>query len=307
MFHTLHDHKSTKEEEIKERFRLGGPNELYFGKGNRVIDQYNRRRNILARIKDNDEKFRKTKHKIKLVVYKNGFILNNCPFRDRALPENNDFMESVEKGNIPQEFIRRGIKDLGILLINRKTEIYNSRLYKSLPTSFDYLDISKNKYQNQTYKRDFRKMHPLDAFFQSQKEIRNVKDNLSYSTRTERIPNRLCRASSQETRRAFVPFSGRGILLANAKIDGTLIKDEIKVDHSRPICDVNIMLSSGEFLECKFNYDHTVKDIYNYVRGKSKIKDFILFDTFSSVTYLDFERTVEELKLGETILAQRKK
>ena len=272
-----------------------------------MIDQYNRRRNILARIKDNDEKFRKTKHKIKLVVYKNGFILNNCPFRDRALPENNDFMESVEKGNIPQEFIRRGIKDLGILLINRKTEIYNSRLYKSLPTSFDYLDISQNKYQNQTYKRDFRKMHPLDAFFQSQKEIKNVKDNLSYSTRTERIPNRLCRASSQETRRAFVPFSGRGILLANAKIDGTLIKDEIKVDHSRPICDVNIMLSSGEFLECKFNYDHTVKDIYNYVRGKSKIKDFILFDTFSSATYLDFERTVEELKLGETVLAQRKK
>jgi UBX domain-containing protein 1 len=307
MFHTLYDHKSTKEEEIKERFRLGGPNELYFGKGNRVIDQYNRRRNILARIKDNDEKFRKTKHKIKLVVYKNGFILNNCPFRDRALPENNDFMESVEKGNIPQEFIRRGIKDLGILLINRKTEIYNSRLYKSLPTSFDYLDISQNKNQNQTYKRDFRKMHPLDAFFQSQKEIKNVKDNLSYSTRNERIPNRLCRASSQETRRAFVPFSGRGILLANAKIDGTLIKDEIKVDHSRPICDVNIMLSSGEFLECKFNYDHTVKDIYNYVRGKSKIKDFILFDTFSSVIYLDFERTVEELKLGETILAQRKK
>lgn len=307
MLRTLHEHKSTKEEEIKERFRLGGPNELYFGKGNRVIDQYNRRRNILARIKDNDEKFRKTKHKIKLVVYKNGFILNNCPFRDRALPENNDFMESVEKGNIPQEFIRRGIKDLGILLINRKTEIYNSRLYKSLPTSFDYLDISQNKYQNQTYKRDFRKMHPLDAFFQSQKEIKNVKDNLSYSTRTERIPNRLCRASSQETRRAFVPFSGRGILLANAKIDGTLIKDEIKVDHSRPICDVNIMLSSGEFLECKFNYDHTVKDIYNYVRGKSKIKDFILFDTFSSATYLDFERTVEELKLGETVLAQRKK
>ena len=304
MFHTLHDHKSTKEEEIKERFRLGGPNELYFGKGNRVIDQYNRRRNILARIKDNDEKFRKTKHKIKLVVYKNGFILNNCPFRDRALQENNDFMESVEKGNIPQEFIRKGIKDLGILLINRKTEMFHSRLYQSLPTSFDYLDISQNKYQNQTYKRDFRKMHPLDAFFQSQKDIRNPKDNLSYSSRTERIPNR---SSSQETIRVFVPFSGRGILLANAKIDGTLIKDEIKVDHSRPICGVNIILSSGEFLECKFNSNHTVGDIYNYVRGKSKIKDFILFDTFSSATYLDFERTVEELKLGETVLAQKKK
>ena len=33
-------------------------------------------------------------------------------------------MEEVEKGNIPQEIIQQGITDLGILLINRKTEIY---------------------------------------------------------------------------------------------------------------------------------------------------------------------------------------
>ena len=34
----------------------------------------------------------KTKDKIKLVVYRNGFILNNGPFRDRSLQENNEFL-----------------------------------------------------------------------------------------------------------------------------------------------------------------------------------------------------------------------
>ena len=326
MLHTLHEHKNTKEEEIKERFRLGGPNELYFGKGNKVIGQYNRRRNILARIRDNDEKFRKTKHKIKLVVYKNGFILNNCPFRDRSLPENNDFLESVERGNIPQEFIRKGIKDLGILLINRKEEMFrSSRLYQSLPTSFDYLDLSKNRYQRQTYKQEFGKIHPIDAFAKSQVNIFNERDNQLYSSRTERIPNRLkeiiCHSSSQENM-GFVPFTGRGTLLATANIEGTLIncekpkhgkemnkpkEDVNRVDPSKPICEVNLMLYTGEFIKGQFNYTQTVRDIYNYVRGKSKIKDFILFDPFSSATYLDFDRTVEQLKLGETVLAQKKR
>jgi len=79
---------------------------------------------IKKKTEDNNEKFEKTKNKIKLVVYKNGFILNNGKFRDRSIPENNQFMEEVEKGNIPQEIVDKGITDLGILLINRKTEMY---------------------------------------------------------------------------------------------------------------------------------------------------------------------------------------
>ena len=95
------------------------PEDNYYGKGNKAYDHYNQKRQ-----EDNNEKFEKTKNKIKLVVYKNGFILNNGKFRDKSIPENQRFMEEVEKGNIPQEIIQQGITDLGILLINRKTEIY---------------------------------------------------------------------------------------------------------------------------------------------------------------------------------------
>ena len=71
-----------------------------------------------------DDKFRKTKNKIKVTLYKNGFIVNNGQFRDKSIPENSIFMEEVEKGLIPQEIRKKGITDLGILLENRKNELY---------------------------------------------------------------------------------------------------------------------------------------------------------------------------------------
>ena len=128
MYHTL--------EELKEREKNKGkpiakntlsnmskersPEDNYYGKGNKAYDYYNKKPNESL-----NTKFEKTKSKITLIVFQNGFILNNGPFRDRAIPENNLFMEQVEKGNIPHELLDKGINDLGILLINRKNEIYH--------------------------------------------------------------------------------------------------------------------------------------------------------------------------------------
>ena len=168
MLHTLFDSKDENHQDaIKGKFQLGGPSDNYFGKGNKAIDQYNRKKVKM----ENDANFKKTKHKVKLVVYKNGFILNNGQFRDRSINENCEFLEEVEKGQIPQELIRKGIKDLGILLINRKTEIYsNSPLYQSLPISVNYLNLSKTKTKFS---------HPLDLFFLNKGKTENM--NTSYT------------------------------------------------------------------------------------------------------------------------------
>ena len=129
MFYTLFDlqEKEKKEKEKQKNNDKNAsnfkkdktPEDNYYGKGNKAYEYYNKKK-----AEDNNEKFEKTKNKIKLVVYQNGFILNDGPFRDRSIPENNKFMEEVEKGNIPEEITDKGITDLGILLINRKTEIY---------------------------------------------------------------------------------------------------------------------------------------------------------------------------------------
>ena len=129
MFHTLSElqEKEKKEKENQKANNKNAsnfqkdktPEDNYYGKGNKAYEFYNKKK-----VEDNNEKFEKTKNKIKLVVYQNGFILNDGPFRDKSIPENNKFMEEVEKGNIPEEITDKGITDLGILLINRKTEMY---------------------------------------------------------------------------------------------------------------------------------------------------------------------------------------
>lgn len=62
--------------------------------------------------------------KIELTVYKNGFKINNEDFRDISNPENEKFMDEVNKGYIPQELVNKGYKTLGIALVDKKTELY---------------------------------------------------------------------------------------------------------------------------------------------------------------------------------------
>ena len=56
MFHTLFDSKEDSSDYnilyskknknyYKNKFKLGGPNDNYFGKGNNAIDQYNKKKN----------------------------------------------------------------------------------------------------------------------------------------------------------------------------------------------------------------------------------------------------------------------
>ena len=131
MFHTLSELQE-KEKKLKNGQNIDNgsnilfkknksPEDNYYGKGNKAYDHYNKR----SSTESNEENFEKTKNKIQLVVFQNGFILNNGPFRDRSIPANNKFMEEVERGVIPHEFIEKGYNDLGILLINRRSEFYN--------------------------------------------------------------------------------------------------------------------------------------------------------------------------------------
>ena len=70
--------------------------------------------------KNNKEDYDKTKDKIKLTVYRNGFIIDDGQFRDLNLPENKKFMSEVDKGIIPEELVMKGYKELGIFLEDKK-------------------------------------------------------------------------------------------------------------------------------------------------------------------------------------------
>ena len=297
MFHTLSDYKDQNQDFnvqaynnnnnnfSKDKFKLGASSVNYFGKGNKAIDQYNRKKSEM----EIEANFEKTKNKIKLVVFKNGFILNNGPFRDRSVYENNEFLKEVEKGIIPQELIRKGIKDLGIFLINRKKEMFRSPLYQSLPTSTNLINVSKNSPQYKNKRQNFNQ-YPVnghnyenneknrhnpkyDTGYLTQTPIgsRNQRNNIFYNNsgfinsnqfdpyisykRTSSLPkeskivtlNDVIKGNS-EKKNKFTAFSGSGQLLGSAKIDG------IRVDQ---IQKNNIFLNSTNWgLTDGFNLSH---------------------------------------------------
>ena len=181
-------------------------NSLYFGKGNKAIDQFNRRKNVINGTRYTDQKFEKAKTKIKVVVYQNGFIVNNGEFRNKSIPENKRFLEEIVKGNIPNELIKKGIFDAEISIENRKNEIYYSTSYLTSNNDFDYSNTFQNSFQYQDpeiysylMKDDFkqnnelilptRKMTDTTVSYNPPKG-RNQKKNSLYSSNTVRVENK---------------------------------------------------------------------------------------------------------------------
>ena len=107
--------------------KINGPSDNYSGsmKKNHAYSNTNANANSNSYNHSNfDNNFQKTKNKINVIMFKNGFILNKGPFRDISIPQNRKFMEEVDKGLIPQELMIKGINDLEIILENRKNEVY---------------------------------------------------------------------------------------------------------------------------------------------------------------------------------------
>lgn len=69
---------------------------------------------------NNKEAFEKQKDKIRLKVYKNGFIVEDGSFRPLTNQDNQKFMNEIEKGYIPQELVKKGYKELGIAIEDHK-------------------------------------------------------------------------------------------------------------------------------------------------------------------------------------------
>ncbi len=112
MFHSLDDYK--KKEDPKEKDKRKNTDSYVGGKSSGLAvenpeDKYG---------KNDAEGFQKCKDHLKLKVYKNGFIVDDGPFRPLTKPENQKFMDEVKKGYIPKELVDKGYKDLGIALDN---------------------------------------------------------------------------------------------------------------------------------------------------------------------------------------------
>ena len=128
--------------------KINGPSDNYSGsmKKNHAYNNTNTNVNSNSYNHTNfDNNFQKTKNKINVIMYKNGFILNNGPFRDISIPQNRKFMKEVDGGLIPEELMLKGINDLGILLENRKNEVYAKKPMNPITSTLNaYLQGNQN-------------------------------------------------------------------------------------------------------------------------------------------------------------------
>ena len=125
MFHTLDDYKDKKRDEKAEKDKKKITDSYTGGKSSGIAVE-NPQDDWLDKMKkyDNKERFDKTKNKLKLSLYKNGFIMDNGEFRNKNEPANKKFMEEIEKGYIPNELVKKGITDLGIEMDDHRDENY---------------------------------------------------------------------------------------------------------------------------------------------------------------------------------------
>lgn len=125
MFHTLDDYKDKKRDEKAEKDKKKITDSYTGGKSSGIAVE-NPQDDWLDKMKkyDNKEKFDKTKNKLKLSIYKNGFIMDNGEFRNKSDPANKKFMDEIEKGYIPNELVKKGITDLGIEMDDHRDENY---------------------------------------------------------------------------------------------------------------------------------------------------------------------------------------
>ena len=326
MFHTLFDYQdqnvSNNRQIPKGKSRVSfnnssrDSNTYYYGKGNNAYDSYNKNENDSDDNEINgdiNDKFEKTKNKIKLIVYKNGFILNNGKFRDKFIPENAEFLEQVGRGVIPHELAEKGMSDLGILLINRKTEIYPPHKLKT--NSFGNFDFFKTPYQNidqnqyNFYKPKTNNIIPLGmSRVHSSKDLHKIPKKIELNKNNKKIMRQNCsEPKGNEKEKKFTAFSGSGKLIRSININGLRVNKNIKTvfDIYQPVCTVSIRLFNGEVAKCHFNYSQTLRDIYYHVRRISGSNNFYLLDGFPPRPLRDYDRTIYELRLQNSLLTQK--
>ena len=132
--------------------KKSGPKDNYSGRAKR--DEYPVQNNNYNANYQTGNQYQNPK--VKITIYKNGYIINNGSFKDINIPQNKKFLSQIEKGIIPQELVNKGLSNANIFLDNRKNEelIINSpsaKKYKQGKTTTNKTNVNQNMYTNNYY------------------------------------------------------------------------------------------------------------------------------------------------------------
>ena len=98
-----------------------------------------------------------------------------------------------------------------------------------------------------------------------------------------------------------------GKLIGNVNTEGLHVNKDLKniVNRNLPTCSISIRLFNGEVVKSDFNLNQTLRQIYYYVQNISGSRNFYLLEGFPPKPLREYMRTIQELKLENTILTQK--
>jgi len=117
----------------------------------------------------------------------------------------------------------------------------------------------------------------------------------------------------KEPPKIIKPFSGSGNVLGSTSSTPVVsVKTNagvtIKPDESKPITSIQIRLLDGNKIVGKFNLDHTIRDIRDYINSMSKTSvSYVLASSFPQKVLTNENETIKDAGLLNAVVIQRSK
>jgi hypothetical protein len=223
--------------------------------------------------------------------------LNKIESRPRSLTENWDLPPQSPIGT-------RNVRNNIFVpnTVNRNDIIRQDRQISSVPKKKEDKN-DKNNFQTFHNLKHMEYLKEEEEKKKKQKEKERIKAN---KKNKENEKDKIEKENEKEDKK-FTAFGGEGKHIGNTNFEGLNVNKELKnsIDIYKPVCFISIRLFNGEIVKCDFNYTQTLRDIYYYVRRVSGSNNFTLLDGFPPRPLKDYDKTIGELNLKNTILTQR--
>jgi len=124
-----------------------------------------------------------------------------------------------------------------------------------------------------------------------------------------------------EKKKSLTAFSGTGHMLGspspsvsslpiNVSSNRSAMAEEVKIDETQPVTNIQIRLADGTRIVTKLNHTHTVADIRQHIvnsRPDYFSSNFILMTTFPNKELTDENVTLQDAQLLNAVIVQRMK